>query len=1117
MVSRVAMYIAAVVFVVMYLGVAQGQQFDPTPATGAPTAMQHTAVSVSNALYVWGGYDGTSTFPGAMYRYTTAGGWTTLSSVPNTGLPPFAERRDHTAVVSGTDIYYYGGFNFNDGVKNDVWRYNTVADTWHGPFSGTPTYTTSGTAPTARYGHATAISGNNMYVFGGSQSSGTAENDLFRLNVNTGTWTQITPTITGTFTARRDHVMELLPQAKCMGCSSDCLVVHGGYDPVGLQHFADLWRYCIGTNTWSELAIPSPPVRRSEHASFVQNGRLVISGGFNDLFPNDYLNDYWEFDGSVGTWHEVTMSSSYTPRRQHTVTPLDATYTVSFGGTERLVIQNTMHNTTYEPLMCAPGTVSATGYGSCTPCPPGSDASAPGSYNCTQCAPGSYAGSSGTPSCTLCPAGTWGNDTGATTAATCILCPAGTGSGATGASSPATCSPCTPGFNSTAGSAGCFACPLGYFQDQAGQEFCKPCPPGTRCTVAASGPTNCLAGEQQPDYAQTVCLPCSAGQYSTGGAANCTDCGVGFYTPTPGTNATACIQCPAGSYGNGTRMASCNLCPSGTYSTTVQATDISTCSPCGTGTYNPSPGGTSLAACQNCPAGTYMSGTGASVCTNCAAGRYSTAVGASSSGVCSACPAGTENPTPGGNALSVCTDCNAGYYSTGAAAACTACSPGTYNPSTGSTSAGACLTCPASTTSGAGAASCGSCPGGQFALPGSTFCEDCRTNRTAGFEYFNFINDRHFDTLPGGSGPDWFPWNNGYTVDTTQGHTGAGSNPASPRAAAVLNPIFNVQYGIRTGWLFISQSSPWTLIFGGWSRAVNYTGSGPNNNWAIRARVRHSDTSETNHYAQFSVSSGQENQWVHASGFIVPTVPITSIRLFARFGGGGHDADAVYFDDLTLTNASLVVCGCDPGYYQVNDQIGNCEYCPAGQYCDVGTANACPAGQFSFGGASSCESCRPGWVCSSGVGLPCLPDTYHDGAGNCLPCPQDSMCAGGVRQQCGPGTYGKGTHKCEPCIPGTYNNMTGAIQCQNCSAGYISGHKSDHCHKCPEGESSVEGSGVCYSCPEGTYNNVPGAPACSGCPVDTYCDLEGTINPYPCPAGTSTSGLVNRTSAYACT
>lgn len=90
------------------------------------------------------------------------------------------------------------------------------------------------------------------------------------------------------------------------------------------------------------------------------------------------------------------------------------------------------------------------------------------------------------------------------------------------------------------------ACPVGTFQDEAGQTSCKPAPQGTFVnTTAATEATPCSPGSYQDQLGQTACIPAPLNFYvDVEGAVAATACSFGFITEGVGSTSVAYCVLP---------------------------------------------------------------------------------------------------------------------------------------------------------------------------------------------------------------------------------------------------------------------------------------------------------------------------------------------------------------------------------------------------------------------------------------------------------------------------------------------------------------------------------------------------------------------------------------------
>ena len=204
------------------------------------------------------------------------------------------------------------------------------------------------------------------------------------------------------------------------------------------------------------------------------------------------------------------------------------------------------------------------------------------------------------------------------------------------------------------------------------------------------------------------------------------------------TGSSFCLACPAGTFSEAFGSSFCSFCGPGKYSD-IEGLDLgSSCKPCSTGTYQSGHGMQTFDCCALCIPGSYSTQSAAEICLLCQAGKYATAAGAYSSAACTGvCPPG-EFSIAGASA---CDSCAAGSFSTGwgmgaffvadqISTPCQQCISGEYFSSIGSTRCNECA--PGYYSSGEGGSTCMMClPGSFSALNGSSSCEYCSAGSEA--------------------------------------------------------------------------------------------------------------------------------------------------------------------------------------------------------------------------------------------------------------------------------------------------------------------------------------------------------------------------------------------------
>ncbi|XP_052872293.1 F-box only protein 42 [Anopheles cruzii] len=164
----------------------------------------------------------------------------------------------------------------------------------------------------ARFGHASAMHRNSMYVFGGASSHDTTFNDLWKFDLSRREW--VRPIAMGTYPS---------PKAGAsLVCHRDSLILFGGWrHPSTVLHMYtlidDLHVYKIPENRWTIHNNPSygpPPM--TGHSATVHRNKMVLFGGY--VMHQESLhtsNDIWVLDLEKLTWKKPTVSNRKPPPR----------------------------------------------------------------------------------------------------------------------------------------------------------------------------------------------------------------------------------------------------------------------------------------------------------------------------------------------------------------------------------------------------------------------------------------------------------------------------------------------------------------------------------------------------------------------------------------------------------------------------------------------------------------------------------------------------------------------------------------------------------------------------------------------------------------------------------
>lgn len=150
-------------------------QHIPTPAPSTPSGRAyHAMVAVGSQLYVTGGTaDSTTPLPGMWMLNTSLPTpvWTALSAGNGT-TNTATNRFGHAMAVVGGNLLVYGGTLDNFNVLRDLWQYSLSSNTWWG--------LSSATGSTYSMGTASCFNSTTWWLFGGQSSAGTLDNALWR-------------------------------------------------------------------------------------------------------------------------------------------------------------------------------------------------------------------------------------------------------------------------------------------------------------------------------------------------------------------------------------------------------------------------------------------------------------------------------------------------------------------------------------------------------------------------------------------------------------------------------------------------------------------------------------------------------------------------------------------------------------------------------------------------------------------------------------------------------------------------------------------------------------------------------------------------------------------------
>ncbi|EMD41957.1 hypothetical protein CERSUDRAFT_110507 [Gelatoporia subvermispora B] len=237
-------------------------------------------------------------------------------------FPRYGHALPATATQTG-ELFLFGGL-VRDTVRNDLYLLSTR------DLSAT-LLQTAGEIPSPRVGHASALVGSVLIVWGGdtktngkSQTGDKQDDGLYLLNLVSREWTRVTtsgPAPVG----RYGHAVTMV--------GSKFYMFGGQVDGDFLN---DLWAFDLNTlrskATWEpvEPAEGSPrPAQRTGHICVTHGDKIYLFGGTDCQY---HYNDTWVFDTITRVWSELTCIGFIpSPREGHAASLVDDVIYV-FGG-----------------------------------------------------------------------------------------------------------------------------------------------------------------------------------------------------------------------------------------------------------------------------------------------------------------------------------------------------------------------------------------------------------------------------------------------------------------------------------------------------------------------------------------------------------------------------------------------------------------------------------------------------------------------------------------------------------------------------------------------------------------------------------------------------------------
>ena len=296
-------------------------------APSAPPAVRSCAADWDDAaqrLLVFGGWNGVTHEPGLRAFDPATHEWRQLCDALSCGPGPAPRRASQLVVDEARNrVLVFGGTN--GPYLDDLWSLSLDSSSWS-------RVDAPGPRPLSRGGHAMAIDTRRdaLWLFGGTRP-GADLGDLWRLDLATGTWSEIAPECAPGCPSPRSGATLTHDEA------GDRLVLHGGWESSSNVYRRETWILddLDGTPTWSQVtpAGESPQARFFHLAGYDPDAQrlVVFGGGANASAYKDAFGLTLPLDGSAPAWHTLSPTTAITARDQVTVA-LDGGVLTAFGG-----------------------------------------------------------------------------------------------------------------------------------------------------------------------------------------------------------------------------------------------------------------------------------------------------------------------------------------------------------------------------------------------------------------------------------------------------------------------------------------------------------------------------------------------------------------------------------------------------------------------------------------------------------------------------------------------------------------------------------------------------------------------------------------------------------------
>jgi N-acetylneuraminic acid mutarotase len=168
-----------------------------------------------------------------------------------------------------------------------------------------------GEKPSIRWGMSmTFCKDNEIVLFGGGYDS-VFLGDLWKYNVINHEWYEL---------ILDPSPIELIKygmSSNYLNGNGDKVVIFGGLHNNDFTILNETWEYDVDLEAWENISIigESPSLRMHHKMKFIDNNKLILFGGYNNLENKSILNDTWEYNIIDKTWIEKGLYGKTSPVR----------------------------------------------------------------------------------------------------------------------------------------------------------------------------------------------------------------------------------------------------------------------------------------------------------------------------------------------------------------------------------------------------------------------------------------------------------------------------------------------------------------------------------------------------------------------------------------------------------------------------------------------------------------------------------------------------------------------------------------------------------------------------------------------------------------------------------